>query len=213
MGVTKYSLFRILDAVLLSTVFVFQSVILIQYTVYSQYHSELPSDYVNPIYQKLLWLVGDFVCLTTFLLACLCGFKHVSRKRAQSGNDINTTSKIPTDDLQKNSLVKYISSSKIPLCYISWFMYASVLVVKICMIFTSSLSDKWREAEQDGAKVFFGPQVLQLALGMSAVIFSLLVEAHHNAGKKDPTRNAYLNSVSYEVALEVLDTVSNKNSL
>ncbi len=147
------------------------------------------------------------MCLTAFLLACVCGFKHVSRKREkQRENDI--TSRIPTDDLQKYSLIKYISSSKIPLCYISWFMYASVLVVKICMIFTSSLSEKWREAEEQHEKVFFGPQVLQLAIGISAVIFSLLVEAHHNAGKKEPTRNAYLNSVSYEVALEILDTVS-----
>lgn len=230
MGLFNYTLFRVLDIVLLSVVFILQSVILSQYTVYSPYHNEIPSNYVNPVFQKLLWLAADFICLAGFILACLCGFRNVSRQRdlqksranikgstsavavpGTSNEKIedvqNSSRRIPKEFFNKNSIISYVASSRIPLCYISWFSYASLLVIKISLIFTSNLGQKWRESEENHEEIWFGPQALQMGIGISAVIFSLLVEAHHNAGKEDPQRNAYLKSVSYEVALEILDTV------
>lgn len=226
-----YALFRILDATLLTGVLILQSVILSQYTIYSQFKEVVPSNVLNPTYQKIIWLSGDFISLALLLLACLCGFKnllqggllkqfhqhshHTHQPRPHSLNPFEDSispppSSSPSSSLDgehenKKTCFKFFTSPKIPLCYSSWFIYATLLSAKIALIFTWNINEKWRDSQQNN--LLFGPHMFQFGICLSSVIFSLLVEAHHNAGMKDLQRNAYLSSVAYEVALEILDTV------
>lgn len=225
-----YALFRILDATLLTTVLILQSVILSQYTIYSQFKEVVPSNVLDPVYQKVVWLAGDFVSLALLLLACLCGFtnllrsgflkhlkvhhqRHTHQPRSHNNpfeDSISPPPPSPSPSLNKEhedkkTCFKYFTSPKIPLCYSSWFIYATLLSAKIALIFAWNINEKWRDSQENN--LLFGPHMFQFGVCLSSVIFSLLVEAHHNAGIKDLQRNAYLNSVAYEVALEILDTV------
>ncbi|ODM91676.1 hypothetical protein Ocin01_15000 [Orchesella cincta] len=195
MGCSKNLLIQILDSFLLSLVFIFQSVVLSQYLVYND--GDLGGEnghdgFVS--YEKILWLIGDLICLTLFLLSSICGYKNLQLARGLSGE-------LPRAH-GSTSLINYVLSSKLPLFYVSWFCYAMLLVTKITVIFTSNLHEK---PENFGTSMF-GAQMLQLVIGISAIIFSLLVEAHHDARRSDPKRNAYLNSLAYGIALEILDT-------
>lgn len=226
---TKAWVFRILDGFFLCAVFILQSVIFSQYTVYSRADAEIPNHYVNPVFQKLLWLTGDLLCLMGFFLTSLLGFHHVHRRKeekrkAEEEIDGGTKSdqlrnrRSPSkteiqDDPESlpNTILRYISSSKIPLCYFSWLFYSTMLVLKISVVFGSDINEHMKQSMINKEPLWFDWQIFQLAVGLTAIIFSLLVEAHHDAGNEDPKRNAYLNSVSYGIALEILDTVrSNK---
>jgi len=55
---------------------------------------------------------------------------------------------------------------------------------------------------------FFGPQMLKISVSLSAIIFSLLVEAHYDSQSGDAAKNSSVKSMSYGMALEILDSVS-----
>ncbi|CAL8125243.1 unnamed protein product [Orchesella dallaii] len=195
MGCSKNFLLQILDSSLLSIVFIFQSVVLSQYLVYDA--SELQGENAHNGFlstEKILWLTGDLICLALFLLSSICGYKNLQLARGLSGE-------LPREH-GTTSLYNYVLSSKLPLLYVSWFCYAILLVTKITVIFTTNL----HENPENFGTSLFGAQMLQLVIGISALIFSLLVESHHDARGRDPRRNAYLNSLAYGIALEILDT-------
>ena len=238
-------LWRLLDVFFLVTVFIAQSVILSLFTVYSKADSELPYHYVNPVFQKFLWLTGDLICLLGFFLACIAGLSHLRRKgvfnksveqslpegelkveaddndpdskKEQKTDDQRTGDTISNDKVEsinypsKYSFLGYLSSEKLPLIYISWFFYAALLTLKIAVI-SSEWMDQFAKGNltKDDSPISLNlePDTLLLGIGLSGLVFSLLVEAHHNAGKEDMKRNSYLNHISYGVALEILDTVS-----
>jgi hypothetical protein len=89
-----------------------------------------------------------------------------------------------------------------PFSYIAWIVYSVIIIAKIVVIFKAEIP---QNISVDN--VFFKTDMIKVAIACSALVFSLLVEAHSDA-RDDPVRNAYVKSISYGMALEILDSVS-----
>ncbi|CAG7722300.1 unnamed protein product [Allacma fusca] len=91
--------------------------------------------------------------------------------------------------------------STFPFSYISWIVYSVILIAKIVVLFKAEVPQK---LPTDG---FFGSQMMKFAIGVATIIFSLLVEAHHDF-HDDPPRHDYIKSLSYGMAMEIIDSTS-----
>lgn len=92
-------------------------------------------------------------------------------------------------------------TNNFPLAYFSWIVYSAILIAKIVTLFRAEIPQKLQKED------FFGPQLFKFAIGVSALVFSLIVAVHKNT-KLDPLRNTSLNNLCYRIALEILDSVS-----
>lgn len=90
----------------------------------------------------------------------------------------------------------------LPLCYVAWFCYASLLVARMAYIFKSEMINKLTDP-----RAFFGPQLLKFTLSSSCVVFMLLVAAHHDASR-DSQRGLAIRSMCTNTAFELLDSIS-----
>lgn len=117
---------------------------------------------------------------------------RTSNNRSQRISEYNFTAGIPWfHTLTKN----------FPMAYVSWLLYSGTLITKIVLLFKNNVPQGLKHDE------FLGPQMFRFSIGLSAIVFSLIVAAHKNA-RADPLRNNYLNNLCYRIALEILDSVS-----
>ncbi|ODM94301.1 Cat eye syndrome critical region protein 6 [Orchesella cincta] len=200
----KSTLIRFADAVVLAVVFLFQNVLL---NIYIIKHSSFS-------FLSFLWFLGDFFCLLffSFTLFLAHQYHHKAKKRQRrsasrasfaSGTRSATPQGSDTSEESgiANDFSRVLGHSKLPFSYVSWLFYSLMIILKIAVLFKSDVAQTLRDDE------VFGPQLLKFCIGLSTIVFSLLVGAHHDA-QSEPLRNAYLDSLAFSVALEILDSTS-----
>lgn len=205
MKCTKIALIRCVDMVFLALVFLFQNV-MINYIIIWHHSASIFS---------FLWFLGDFFCLVLFSFTVFLAHnfhrkaklreqRSASRASYASGGARSPTPLGSETSEESGSINdnRMVGSTKLPLTYISWLFYACLLIMKITILFKSNIAQKLMKED------ILGPQMLKFCIGLSTIVFSLLVESHHNAADEEPLRNAYLNSMAFGVALEILDSVS-----
>ena len=206
MGCTAEIFYRSADAVFLCVVLLFQSVML-NYFIISHFR-----DSVLPFF----WFLCDFFCLLTFSFSLFVAYRSnwklkrreksinvCSNNSVSSGRSNSRNSSSDSEQgLSYGSADCFSQASRLPFSYISWIVYSVFLIAKIVVLFKSDIP----QTLSDKTGWFFGPQMVKFSLGITALIFSLVVEAHHNA-HEDPARHEYIKSVSYGMALEILDSV------
>ncbi|XP_046387344.1 transmembrane protein 121B-like isoform X2 [Ischnura elegans] len=198
---------QILDGGSLLFVLVLQGSILNFYII-SHYNSS-----VNPYF----WFIADFVCLFVFAGTLTKAYRYLKFVRASKAVKIRHAR--PGDnspglagsfsESANNSQLSRASSLKrlglpsdlvgpLPLSYSSWLFYSIILTAKVGIILKSEIPDKLNKAD------FFGPQVLKLTIGLSALIYFLLAEGHseYSPGPK------LVRSTCSHSAVELVDTIS-----
>lgn len=180
---------HVLDATSLVLVLILQASILNYYII--QYYKSDVSPY--------FWFIGDFISLFIFAGTLTVSYRYLTRckechpcqgEKSFYLSPKRIVSKFPTSTL-----------GMLPLSYVSWFLYSCMLLAKVIIIFKSEIPEQLSPEEP------FGPQLLQIAIAMSGIIFLLLVEGHNWAERGSP-RYSYVTSVCGKTGIEILDTVS-----
>ena len=140
------------------------------------------------------WFAADFVILFLFIGSLAIAHRYLHYKRR------DRTGQFP---YSPKRLIPHYPRSKLgilPLSYCSWIVYATVVVAKIVVIFTSEIPNTLQPTDR------WGPQLLKIAIASSGAIFMLLVEGHHDA---EPTsaRNTYIRLLCGSTAYEIMDSV------
>lgn len=89
----------------------------------------------------------------------------------------------------------------LPLCYVSWLVYATYLVCKVVYIFKTEIANLLNPQD------LFGPQLLKVSIATSTVIFILLVAAHNDA-EKSSQRGLAIKALCTGTAFELLDSMT-----
>ncbi|XP_071444176.1 transmembrane protein 121B-like [Hetaerina americana] len=204
---TKRFVFQVLDGASLLFVLVLQGSILNFYII-SHYKSS-----VNPYF----WFIADFVCLFVFAGTLTKAYRHlkflksskaVKIRHARPDNSSPGLTGSNADSIN-GSQVSHASSLKrlglpsdligpLPLSYAAWMFYSVILTAKVGIILKSEIPNTLNKAD------FFGPQMLKLTIGLSAVIYLLLAEGHseYSPGPK------LVRSTCSHSAVELVDTIS-----
>jgi len=198
---TKDAAIRFVDAVNLAIIFLFQNVVLNIYIIKHSSFSML----------SFLWFLGDFFCLTLFSFTLFLAHDfHYKEKRRQQRSASRasfasgTRSATPqgSDSSDDIGIGRFNTTfgTKLPFSYISWTFYSFLIILKIVVLFKSDTAQLLRSTE------ILGPQMLKFCIGLTALVFSFLVGAHHDA-HADPLRKAFLDNLAFGIALEILDSV------
>jgi len=213
MSCTKEHAFRFGDSFLLFLVFIFQSVT-INFLIISHF---------NASSLHFLWFALDFLCVLIFSLSLFLAFRSSAKKKKRimerSRNSfvdsVRTDSRLSTVSSSNHSNIPtgfkwfaQLTSGDSTLSYGAWLFFVITLIAKVALLFKSNVPQRL-SSEDKGKGLFLGPQMLNIAIGSSAIIYWLLVKAHHHhEANEDPMRNTYIKCISHEVAMEIFDSVS-----
>ena len=144
------------------------------------------------------FFLGDFICIFTFAGSLAIAYRylvehHLNKKNANQSFIYSPKRFIPNYSTSKFGVLPFI--------YLSWALYALLLLGKIAVIFTSDIPNNL------STKEVAGPQLLRVAIALSGIVFLILVEGHNWAEEGSP-RYIYATSVCTKTGIEVLDTVS-----
>ena len=89
----------------------------------------------------------------------------------------------------------------LPLVYVVWFVYSSLLTAKVVLLF------KLDVAQSLDANSAFGPQLLKVIIASAAVVFLLLVETHNNA-EPHSDEQSYIYYLITSTVFEIFDSVT-----
>uniref|UniRef100_A0A8D8SQN0 Uncharacterized protein n=1 Tax=Cacopsylla melanoneura TaxID=428564 RepID=A0A8D8SQN0_9HEMI len=182
----KFTIFHLLDSVLLLAVQIIQGAVLNHYIIahYKQH-------------QYLLYGL-DLSCSAIFVIALYSSYQYISYcidhnecpDKRYTASPKRLLSRFPTSKL-----------GMLPLSYLSWLIYVAILLIKLQIIFGVDLFVILQENNS------FAPQLLKIIIGLSSLVFLLLVEAH-NQLEVHSERYNYVTSVCSKVGIEIFDSVS-----
>ncbi|XP_076448604.1 transmembrane protein 121B-like [Babylonia areolata] len=89
------------------------------------------------------------------------------------------------------------SPGSMPLVYFAWLVYSCVLAIRVLLIYRNFA----HELTDD---VFLGKNMLQMTVAASAVVFLLLLYAHHDASP-DSSRRHRIDNLTYLVVFDLVD--------
>ena len=145
------------------------------------------------------WLLPDFVVAILFFCTMWRSYGYWKKSRGlPAGSEFLTkrTDANPTLAAQYRWLIGYH-----PLGYLSWFCYSSVLVAKIVVIFKSEIIN----FSDDDFSVL-GSQMMTLNLGLTALVFFLLVKGHHDS-LPGSYSTVYISSLIHGTTMEIFDSI------
>lgn len=141
-------------------------------------------DSVNPY----LWFIGDALVILSFIIAIVISFRFVlERLNLQLAHLDIPAIRVPIYGV-------------LPCAYISWFLYASLLIAKICVIFKSNIPN---ELELKG---LLSTTTLKIVLSMTVVVFILLINTQHDA-EPNSERNNYIADLCKGTAFDLFDSI------
>ncbi|KAK6625455.1 hypothetical protein RUM43_005753 [Polyplax serrata] len=143
------------------------------------------------------FFLGDFICIFLYAGTLTIAYRYLQEHSKQK-NPNNSFLYSPKRFITNYSTSKF---GVLPLIYVSWAVYALLLLSKIAVIFTSDIPDKL------STKDVAGPQLLKVGIAMSGVIYLVLVEGHNWSEAGSP-RYSYVSSVCVKTGIEILDSVS-----
>ena len=193
---SKYAVLFSFDALLLIVVLIFQESLLNYYII--QHSLKHVSVY--------FWFLVDIAILTLFIVTLHYAYKHLKRNKCRK-------EKRPVEPLSpfEETFVKlnvrifgkhYVGIlGNLPLSYITWFVYSLFLSVKIIVLC------RFNALQIVDIGSTYGPQLLKVCIGASALIFMLLVEAHHDLEQNSPRNNAIKLLVTC-TTFEIFDSIS-----
>ncbi|KAK8718617.1 hypothetical protein OTU49_014601 [Cherax quadricarinatus] len=143
------------------------------------------------------WLIPDFLLVFLFVAAMSSGYRSCKREKSEE------------DNLKSNNnsyrMIKISFHRKIfgqhPLPFLVWVAYSFLMVTKVGIIFKSEIPNKINSSDA------LSPQLLQVVLCLTCVIFAILVEGQ-TVTEPNSERDRYIKSLSHGTSLEILDSVT-----
>lgn len=139
-------------------------------------------------FNAYLWFIGDGLVILVFVLALILSYRFFLDPLHQ---------KLEPFDIPHIEVPMY---GVLPFGYISWFLYAGVLIAKVAVIFRSELTSS---LDKTG---LYSIITLKISLALTVVIFILLVNSHHDA-EPNTERNNYIADLCKGTAFDLFDSI------
>lgn len=139
-------------------------------------------------FDAYLWFIGDGIVLLVFVLALIMSYRFFLDPLHQ---------KLEPYDIPHIEVPMY---GVLPFGYISWFIYAGVLIAKVVVIFRSELGSMLTN------ETMYSTITLKITLALTVVIFILLVNSHHDA-EPNTERNNYIADLCKGTAFDIFDSI------
>jgi len=175
--------------------------------------------YYHQVATYFLFL-GDLfiVCFIAVSFVTAYRYIHLRRKLEDAGcyTDTQIAAKI------QRSIYKHVlwlsprHCGTLPYSFITWFVYSSFLVAKLCLISGEISHHMYGDGgfnvnqttiSEHGAVEGLNANMLKVAVGLSALTFIIMLQAHHNHDPDSP-HSGYITGVCHNIAVEVFDSVT-----
>jgi len=148
-------------------------------------------DYYLVTYKSKDWLIciaADAVVAIVFVMCFYFSYKHLKHAKTWGMDKVTET-----------------DSGTLPMSPITWFVYATLLSIKVGICFKDFvyLLDE---------STFFGPNTLKTSIAIGGVIFLLLLSTNHDAKPGSPRRK-YIEELTGTVMFDILDCVDSMEIL
>lgn len=168
-----------------------QGVILDMFLISADPHSRAP----------YFWLISDFLIMFLFGITMVRSYSYWKRStgnnsRFKSNDKLAEARRTPSFLTKHKSLL-----GSHPLCYITWFCYSVLLVIKVALIYKRGIINHIKPDS------YLGPQLMNLCLGLTAVVFFLFVEGHYDAARNSQ-QATYIASLVKNNTFEIFDSVT-----
>ncbi|ESO88784.1 hypothetical protein LOTGIDRAFT_165197 [Lottia gigantea] len=128
------------------------------------------------------WISADIALIFVFITTFVVSYRHLQF--------LQTSSSSTTPASRVGSL---------PLLYFTWLVYSLLLAIRVGLIFKNFA---WKLKEEN----FFGPNTLKVTISLSAVVFFLLLQSHHDA-PLNSRREHQIEKLTKTVIFDILDSV------
>ena len=148
--------------------------------------------------EPYFWIISDFIIMFCF---CISMYHSFSYHKSGSGKSARakTTTQVAEDRRRPSLLIKYRSIVGYhPLTYCTWGVYSIALVARIAIIFKSEILNTSGAAN---------PELIKIAVALTAVVFFLFVEGHYKA-ECNSKQALYIASLTKGTAFEVFDSIT-----
>jgi len=175
------------------------------------------------------WFLGDLFIVCLLALSFTTAYRYIHLRRKLEDARLYTEQQIQ-QKIQR-SIYKHVMwlspkhCGTLPFCFITWFTYSGFLVAKLCLILSSEIpavmirhssntTDPWPESLRIQADDNLNDPIhsldsnlLKLSVGLSALVFIIMLQAHHNHDPDSP-HSGYIMGVCHNIAVEVFDSVT-----
>lgn len=170
-------------------VFLLLVIQVLQGTALNYYIAKLFTEYFTVYF----FFVLDFLCLFVLMGTSFIAYKYYTREEKHY-----TNRRKPTNYL--NKLFPPSRFGTLPLSCVSWAIYVLILIGKISIIFKAGSITVMFHGHK------FGAGLLEVLIGVSCLIFLLLVETH-NWNKMNTNCYTYVMLVYKKTGIEIFDSV------
>merc|ERR1711935_51905 len=168
------------------------------------------------------WFLGDLFIVCFFAISFTTAYRYIHLRRKLEDSRLYTEPQIQ-QKIQR-SIYKHVMwlsprhCGTLPFSFITWFVYSSVLVAKLCLILSSGIPTELVQSNMknntsasinDMHDPIHGldSNLLKVAVGLSALVFIIMLQAHHNHDPDSP-HSGYIAGVCHNIAVEVFDSVT-----
>lgn len=161
------------------------------------------------------WFLGDLFIVCLFAISFTTAYRYIHLRRKLESN--RNFSERQIQQKLTRSIYKHVMwlspryCGTLPFAFLSWFAYSTYLVCKLAVIFTSEIPAFMTKSEttdlSDDPINSLGSNLLKVTIGLAALVFIIMLQAHHNHDPDSP-HSGYISGVCHNVAVEVFDSVT-----
>jgi len=172
--------------------------------------------------------MGDLFVVCIFATSFVSAYRYIhlryklelDNKNNRSREEQNRIRKVIQARIYKNVAClspKYFGT--LPFSFIAWLTYSVYLSAKIGVIFSSNIpafmteyklnngSSTTMTLDEDDPIYGLGTNLLKVAVGLSALVFIIMLQAHHNH-QDNTAHGGYVLGVCHNIAVEVFDSAT-----
>ncbi|KAF2357739.1 CECR6/TMEM121 family, partial [Trinorchestia longiramus] len=158
--------------------------------------SAAPND-IRPYF----WFIADFFVVLIFALTMCRSYSYWKKSEGQQAWR-KSLAKQAESRRQPSIFRKYqFCLGYHPLGYVSWTIYSIFLVLKISMIFKLEVMNRLSPDS------YLSPQVMKMAIALTALVFFLFVEGHYDAARHT-IRAMYIANIVKSYIFEIFDSIT-----
>lgn len=192
-----------------------------QATVLNFYIIAFYRGYYHHVATYFLFL-GDLFIVCIFAISFTTAYRYIHLRRKFELD--NTYNEQQIQQKIRRSIYKHVMwlspkhCGTLPFSFLSWFVYSTYLVGKVGLILTSDIPGHMTSAPTNSTSLAndvngydpvtrLGSNLLKVSVGLSALVFIMMLQAHHNH-EPDSPHSGFISGVCHNTAVEVFDSVT-----
>jgi len=173
------------------------------------------------------WFMGDLFIVCFFATSFVSAYRYIHlRHKLELDNKTNRANEKQIQKVIQARIYKNVAClspkyfGTLPFSFMAWLTYSVYLSAKIGVIFSSNIPGFMTESKLNGSAGAammaideedpihgLGTNLLKVAVGLSALVFIIMLQAHHNH-QDNTAHGGYVLGVCHNIAVEVFDSAT-----